>query len=204
MEITLEKIELVKDRTAVSYKEARQALIDADGSVVDAIISIEEDIDRKNISNMDKKGNAIFDSIKAAIEKGNASKIQVKNQNGDMLLNVPVNAGIIGIGLSPVLALVSAVAAFGFKCTIEIVKVDGSIIDISNKANATVGKAVEVGTEVYDKVKSSEKLEKVVDATGDMIGKTADTVKKKIKRAEKFEFTDDLGVDFEEEEDTEE
>ena len=37
MEITLEKIELVKDRTGVSYKEAKEALEAADGSVVDAI-----------------------------------------------------------------------------------------------------------------------------------------------------------------------
>ena len=42
MEITLEKIELVKDRTGVSYKEAKDALEAADGSVVDAIINIEE------------------------------------------------------------------------------------------------------------------------------------------------------------------
>ena len=32
MEITLEKIELVKDRTGVSYKEAKEALEVADGS----------------------------------------------------------------------------------------------------------------------------------------------------------------------------
>ena len=33
MEITLEKIELVKDRTGVTYAEAKQALEEADGSV---------------------------------------------------------------------------------------------------------------------------------------------------------------------------
>ena len=42
MEITLEKIELVKDRTGVSYKEAKEALEAAEGSVVDAIIAIED------------------------------------------------------------------------------------------------------------------------------------------------------------------
>ena len=42
MEITLEKIELVKDRTGVTYAEAKQALEETDGSVVDAIIAIEE------------------------------------------------------------------------------------------------------------------------------------------------------------------
>ena len=45
MEITLEKIELVKDRTGVGYKEAKDALEKTDGSVVDAIILIEETID---------------------------------------------------------------------------------------------------------------------------------------------------------------
>ena len=45
MEITLEKIELVKDRTGVSYKEAKEALERANGTVVDAIIEIEEKID---------------------------------------------------------------------------------------------------------------------------------------------------------------
>lgn len=40
MEITLEKIELVKDRTGVTYKEAKEALEAADGNVVDAIIAI--------------------------------------------------------------------------------------------------------------------------------------------------------------------
>ena len=42
MEITLEKIELVKDRTGVTYKEAKEALEQADGNVVEAIISLEE------------------------------------------------------------------------------------------------------------------------------------------------------------------
>ena len=45
MEITLEKIELVKDRTGVSYKEAKEALEKTEGNVVEAIISIEEVID---------------------------------------------------------------------------------------------------------------------------------------------------------------
>ena len=35
MEISLKKIELVKDRTGVTYAEAKQALEEADGSVVE-------------------------------------------------------------------------------------------------------------------------------------------------------------------------
>ena len=47
MEITLEKIELVRDRTGVSYKDAKDALEAAGGSVVDAIIAIENTIDMR-------------------------------------------------------------------------------------------------------------------------------------------------------------
>lgn len=52
MEITLEKIELVKDRTGVTYAEAKQALEENDGSVVDAIIDIEETVNagKKNVT----------------------------------------------------------------------------------------------------------------------------------------------------------
>ena len=39
MEITLEKIELVKDRTGCTYAEAKAALEASEGSVVDAIIA---------------------------------------------------------------------------------------------------------------------------------------------------------------------
>lgn len=78
MEITLEKIELVKDRTGVSYKEAKEALEAADGSVVDAIIGIEESIDMKSKSKFSEQGAHIVDKVKEAVKKGNVSKIIVK------------------------------------------------------------------------------------------------------------------------------
>ena len=55
MEITLEKIELVKDRTGVSYREAKEALEEANGSVVDAIINIEESMDYINAHEEDEE-----------------------------------------------------------------------------------------------------------------------------------------------------
>ena len=101
MEITLEKIELVKDRTGVSYKEAKDALENAGGSVVDAIIGLEETIDQKEGVNVSEKGGAIIEKIKAIVKKGNVSKIVVKNSDGIEILNVPVNVGIIGAVIAP-------------------------------------------------------------------------------------------------------
>jgi UBA/TS-N domain. len=42
-DITLEKIDIIRERTNVSYAEAKKALEIADGNVVDALIYIEED-----------------------------------------------------------------------------------------------------------------------------------------------------------------
>ena len=79
MEITLEKIELVKDRTGVTYAEAKQALEETDGSVVDAIIAIEEIINTgEKKKGFGKKGEALFSRLKEIVKKGNVSKIQVK------------------------------------------------------------------------------------------------------------------------------
>ena len=44
MDISLEKIELVRERTGASYAEAKEALEAKDGNVVDAIVEIEEKI----------------------------------------------------------------------------------------------------------------------------------------------------------------
>ncbi len=216
MEITLEKIELVKDRTGVSYKEAKEALEAADGSVVDAIINIEETLESSNSKTFGSKGAAVVDSIKELVKKGNVSKIVVKKASGDAVINIPVNAGLVGLVIAPWGMLAGAVAAFGYKCVIEIVKTDGTIIDVSDRATDAVQKAKEKGSEfadvakekgadVYEKVKSSdmyekvtnnESVEKVMDAaesaiqkTSDVISKTTEAMKKKKQDAAE-EFAD--------------
>ena len=43
MEITLEKVEQVIERTGVSYAKAKEALVNAEGDVLEAIILLEEE-----------------------------------------------------------------------------------------------------------------------------------------------------------------
>ena len=189
MEITLEKIELVKDRTGVTYAEAKKALEDADGSVVDAIIAIEETVnsgDKKRA--FGEKGEALFASLKSLIKKGNVAKIVVKKDD-DNILNVPVNAGILGICIAPLASVVAIVAAFGFKCSIEVVKTDGTIIDVSDAVSDKVSQAAEFGSDkfeelkgkgkdFYDKAKDSDIYDKAKDAASDLKDKAGDFVDK--------------------------
>lgn len=75
MEITLEKIELVKDRTGSTYNEAKEALEQANGSVVDAIIAIEEDINREFA---DELGNPLLHKVKEMGEKMDINNVVEK------------------------------------------------------------------------------------------------------------------------------
>ena len=165
MEITLEKIELVKDRTGVSYKEAKDALEAADGSVVDAIIAIEETVDEKPAKKVNEAANETVDKIKDMVKKGNISKITIKKDD-EVLLNLPLNAGIVGALVAPWGVIAGIIAAFGFKCQIELLKDDGTIVDITQRAedlgkevkeksSVVVDDVVAKGTEAYNSIKGA-------------------------------------------------
>lgn len=152
MEITLEKIELVKDRTGVSYKEAKEALEASGGSVVDAIITIEDTINDKGGKAFGNQTKVVVEKLKDLIKRGNVAKIIVK-RDGEIVLNLPLNVGIVGTILAPIPIVLGTIAAFGAKCDIEVIKDDGTIIDVSDMAMDTFEDVKEKGTEIYGEVK---------------------------------------------------
>ena len=126
MEITLESIDAVRERTGASYSEATEALEKSEGSVVDAIVLLE--------NKSGAKTDEIIEKIKALVKEGNVNKIRVK-RGDQVLLTVPVNLGIVGglVGLAAAPwwgILAAAAAAYGFECKFEIVKDDGSSTDV--------------------------------------------------------------------------
>ncbi|XVG99704.1 DUF4342 domain-containing protein [Eubacteriales bacterium KG127] len=203
MEITLEKIELVKDRTGVSYREAKDALEKSGGNVVDAIISIEDSVNKQSQSKKEAKKEDLIEKLKNIVAKGNATKILVK-KGDDVVLNLPVNAGIIGTVVAPWGMVAGLVAAFGFKYKIEVVKDDGSTIDISEKADDLYDKgasycgkagqiiddAKEKGSEYFDELR--EKTPAVADMYDGLKDFAAD-IKDKI-----LDRKSDLEVEWEE------
>ena len=152
MEITLEKIELVKDRTGVSYKEAKEALEFAGGNVVDAIIYIEENIDNEYSGKDKKTVDKAVAAVKEAVRKGNVTRIKVYHGE-EIILNLPVTFGAVGAVLFPWGAVASAVAAALTKCRIELVKEDGTIVDVSEKAGSVYDTVIDKGSVVMDEVK---------------------------------------------------
>ena len=180
MEITLEKIELVKDRTGVSYKEAKEALEAAEGSVVDAIIAIEETVDIKKGGKTNEFVNETVDKIKELVKKGNISKIAVK-KGDETIANIPVNVGVVGALVAPWGVVAAAVAAVGFKCKIELTTTEGKVIDITERAGDFAGDVKEKGSVVFDGV-----MEKSADAVSNFKEKAPDFVENIKEKAPDF------------------
>ena len=103
---------------------------------------------------MDAK--SAIEKVKDLIRKGNVSRILVK-RNGETVLNLPVNVGVVGavVGLSSAkwVLLASVIATIGFGCTVEVVKADGDIINVMDEES---GKKVrDFASDTVEKVKES-------------------------------------------------
>ncbi len=191
MEITLEKIELVKDRTGVSYKEAKEALEAAEGSVVDAIIAIEENLDDCREGKVGSYVSDMMKKIKELVNKGNISKISVVKDD-ELIINIPVNVGIIGAVIAPWGVVAAAIAALGFKCRVELTTDEGKIIDLSEKAGKVAETVKEKSNVVFDEIKDKapDSFDKFKEAGTDFYNSV------KEKAPDSFDKFKEAGTDF--------
>lgn len=178
MDINLEKIELVKDRTGSTYAEAKEALEKADGSVVDAIIDLEEKMN-KNYDAVDGgslKDSPVFAKMKEIVDKGNVTKIMIR-KGEKTIVNFPVTAGVIGAVLVPWGAILGIVAALGAQCDIEFVDDNGEVIDINGKVVGAYDKAKEAAQNAFGKAGvDTGKIDKFGDKVEDFAYKTSDKI----------------------------
>jgi len=165
--VTLEKVDMIRERTSVSYEQAKQALEACDGDVLESLIYLEkmDDIlnDKNEASNDGENKTSISIEelktwFKQIIEKGNVARIKIKKDETE-LIDIPVNAGIaasvVAIIIPPILAA-GVIAAIATQITIEITKEDGSVEvinkQVSKVANDVKNKANEFAYMVKNKV----------------------------------------------------
>jgi len=158
--ITLEKIDQVVERTGVTYEQARDALNACDGDVIDAIIYLEKShhsfVDSVNI-----KSNELIDTLKDLLKKGNITRVMVE-KDGEVILNLPVTIGAIGVIIAPVMSLLGVGAAIVTKYTIKIVKEDGDVIDVNKMTEEKVNEVKRKVDEKMGKAKKEDVTEEVI------------------------------------------
>ncbi len=160
VEITLEKIDIVKERTGVSYTDAKEALEECCGDVVNALIYIEGKQKKSPIFNMEEMyttKDEFLVWIKDIVKKGNVTRIKIKKDE-TVVIDIPVNAGIAAglVGLIfPALIGIGLLTAVLTKVTIEITKADGSVEVVNTIIKNTVedvkGKMGDIGEDVKEK-----------------------------------------------------
>ncbi len=121
--ITLEKIDLVRERTGVSYSRARDVLVATGGDVVEALIALEEDgpISAQWQERITVTGRDLVDKVKELIHEGNVRRIVIKKDE-QVLLEFPVTVGALGAVLLPTLAAIGVIAALVSRCTLVVVR----------------------------------------------------------------------------------
>ncbi len=62
----------------------------------------------------------LVQKVKELIHEGNVTRIIVKDEKGNLLFDLPVTVGVVGLVLAPLLAAAGAVAALATKCTLTI------------------------------------------------------------------------------------
>ena len=125
----------------------------------------------------------IIEKLKELVKKGNVSKIVVRRK-GEVLLNVPVNVGVVGavVGLAAAkwAVLAAVLGTLGFGCEVDIEKDDGEVVKVVSEEDGQKAKDTAAGV-----------LHEVKDAAAKVVSQ----VKEGYQEAVKEEKADD--ADFE-------
>ncbi|MBK5252453.1 MAG: DUF4342 domain-containing protein [Peptostreptococcaceae bacterium] len=115
MKITLEQIDFLRARANVSYKEAKEALEQAEGDMVEALVMLEKQnkvSEKKNSAGSKNEGAGFWNSLKNFFKRMNKIRFILKNENG-ILLNFPLTlAVVLAIFATPFVVVGLLVALF--------------------------------------------------------------------------------------------
>jgi len=64
--------------------------------------------------------NDLIERVKQLLHEGNVTRIIVKDDKGNVMLEIPATAGVIGIIIAPWLAALGVIAALATNCRIVV------------------------------------------------------------------------------------
>src|SRR3954465_12272077 len=66
------------------------------------------------------EGKELAETVKRLVHEGNVRRVVVRNPEGRTILDVPVNAGVLGAGVFPLIATLAPVAVYAAKYPLVI------------------------------------------------------------------------------------
>ncbi|HHX77045.1 MAG TPA: hypothetical protein GX697_01655 [Firmicutes bacterium] len=128
MEITLQQIDMIRERTGVGYEEARRALEASGGSVIDALVLLEKRPEEFTGRQEDDENESFFEQVRQG-DSGKKmapiaglvgrAKINVETAGGRQV-RIPAVLGAAGAVLAPKAVLFTGLALLLFKCKFSL------------------------------------------------------------------------------------
>jgi len=152
MTINLEQIDELRKRANVSYEDAKNALEQSVGNLIEALVYLEKQnkIKPEEYTSSECK---FFKKIKKLIKKGNETKLVIR-KNDIVVLNICVTLGIIVTIVAPPLVIASLIFALVTNHKIKIKKKndeDSEVNKFFDKMSVVVNK---VTTKITEEMKT--------------------------------------------------
>lgn len=141
-EITLEAIDTIRQRTGLSYREARELLVSHQGNIIDALIEWENQANKGWREEFTVRSDEIVDKVKELIHAGNVNKIRILHE-GKVLMEIPVSIGAVSAVILPQLAALGVLVAVFKRCTIEVVRKEDDAEKAATKEEEVEGQPAE-------------------------------------------------------------
>lgn len=148
MSVSLEQIEMLKERANISYGEAKEILEKSNGDVLEALIILENQSKLKTPqkekacceSGLWTTTKKLTKTGERLIKKGNEIKFVIRKAE-KTVIDLPLNVVLLVTVITPPVTLVGALAAFVTNHKIRLIKPDGEDMGI-NKTFDKISSAV--------------------------------------------------------------
>ena len=84
--------------------------------------------------NLKQQAEQVVEKVRALVQEGNVSRVLLM-RGGDILVNIPMTAGVVGllVGLkaAPFAVLTAALVSLGLDCEVVVEKADGTVINLN-------------------------------------------------------------------------
>lgn len=152
MAVSLEMIEILRDRAHVTYEEAKEALEKCDNDVVEALIYLEKQKKIKTPPNTSSAQTGFWATIRKLIKTCNITKLII-SKDGNIIVNLPLTIVIIITIIMAPLVVVGLLAALFTGHKIRLEKPGSAELKINKTLDDISAAAVKVSEQVSDAIK---------------------------------------------------
>lgn len=182
MQITLEMVDEIINRTGVTYKEAKEALEATEGDLLKALVYLEDkdnpETEAKNAKRLN--GQEIVAKLKAWVNEGMVNQITIK-RNGKVILDIPVVAGALTAVIFTLPTVAAIIAAVATGCEIMIVKKDGEVVNINEFTQEKFDQVFKSGKSAPSEEAESNEAEETVVVEETVVAEDAEPTPEKDK-----------------------